>query len=47
MYRSKARNRCLYNGSARAVFKLYKMSRMAFKRIASVGGLNGVTKSSW
>ena len=46
MYRSKARNRCIYNGSARAVFKLYKMSRMTFKHKAGIGGLNGVTKSS-
>jgi len=46
MFRSKARNRCLYNNSARAVFKSYKMSRMTFKQIAKTGGLNGVTKAS-
>jgi|LakMenEpi03Aug12_release.lakeMendotaPanAssembly.Ray.scaffolds.fasta_scaffold650495_1 ribosomal protein S14 len=46
MFRSKARNRCLYNGSARAVFKSYKMSRMTFKHLARTGSLNGVTKAS-
>ena len=46
MYRSKARNRCIYNGSARAVFNTYKMSRMTFKHFARMGCLNGVTKAS-
>ena len=47
MYRSKVRNRCIYNGSGRAVFSKYKMSRMTFKHLARVGLLNGVTKASW
>lgn len=45
-YKSKVRNRCFYTGSARAVFSEFKLSRMAFKKLARHGSLNGVTKSS-
>jgi ribosomal protein S14 len=47
MYITKVRNRCIVNGSARAINSKYRLSRFAFKALAIAGNLNGITKSSW
>lgn len=39
-------NRCLVSNRSRAVFKKFKLSRHAFKKLASSGKLPGVRKSS-
>jgi len=47
MYITKVRNRCVINGSGRAINSHYRMSRFAFKYLALAGKINGITKSSW
>ena len=41
------RNRCALTGRPRAVFRKFKLSRIAIRNLASRGELPGVTKSSW
>ena len=41
------KNRCVLTGRSRAVFKLFKLSRIKFRELASQGMLPGVTKASW
>lgn len=41
------RNRCVLTGRSRAVYKLFKISRTIFRKLASNGYIQGVQKSSW
>jgi small subunit ribosomal protein S14 len=40
-------NRCLVSGRRRPFIRRCKMSRLAFRELASQGLIPGVTKSSW
>ena len=41
------RNRCELTGRPRGYLRAFKMSRIAFRELASCGLIPGVTKSSW
>ena len=41
------RNRCAVTGRARGVYRKFKLSRIAFRELASIGHVPGITKSSW
>ena len=41
------RNRCALTGRARGVYRKFKLSRIAFRELASIGQIPGITKSSW
>jgi small subunit ribosomal protein S14 len=40
-------NRCQVTGRRRAFIRRFKLSRIAFRELASAGMIPGVTKSSW
>ena len=40
-------NRCEVTGRRRAFLRRFRLSRIAFRELASAGMLPGVTKSSW
>ncbi len=40
-------NRCQLSGRRRAFIRRFKLSRIAFRELASNGMIPGVTKSSW
>ena len=40
-------NRCLMTGRRRAFLRRFKLSRIAFRELASNAMIPGVTKSSW
>lgn len=40
-------NRCIITGHSRVPFRKFKVSRMEFRRLAKIGVLKGLTKSSW
>nr|AKI85091.1 ribosomal protein S14 [California macrophylla] len=44
---TRIRNRCIYSGRARGVYRKFRMSRIVFRELAGFGELMGVTKSSW
>jgi len=44
---TRIRNRCELTGRSRAVYRRFKLSRIALRDLASVGLIPGVTKSSW
>ena len=41
------RNRCVLTGRPRGIYKKFRLSRIAFRELASEGKLPGLTKSSW
>ena len=41
------RNRCVLTGRSRGVYRKFKLSRIAFRELASIGQIPGITKSSW
>jgi small subunit ribosomal protein S14 len=41
------RNRCELTGRPRAVYRKFKLSRIAIRELASNGQIPGMTKSSW
>ena len=41
------RNRCLITGRPRGNYRKFKMSRIAFRELASFGQIPGIVKSSW
>lgn len=41
------RNRCKLTGRARGYMRKFKLSRLCFREMASMGLIPGVTKSSW
>jgi small subunit ribosomal protein S14 len=44
---SRVRLRCELTGRPRGVYRKFKLSRIAFRELASAGLIPGVTKSSW
>ncbi len=44
---TRIRNRCELTGRPRAVYRKFKLSRIALRELASAGQIPGVTKSSW
>jgi small subunit ribosomal protein S14 len=45
--KTRIRNRCELTGRPRAVYRKFKLSRIAFRDLASQGQIPGVVKSSW
>jgi len=41
------RNRCKITGRARAYIRMFGVSRIKFRELASYGKIPGVTKASW
>ena len=41
------RNRCQMTGRPRGYLRKFKLSRLTFRELASMGMIPGVTKSSW
>jgi small subunit ribosomal protein S14 len=41
------RNRCQLTGRARGYLRKFKVSRLCFREMASIGLVPGVTKASW
>lgn len=44
---TRVRNRCEVSGRPRAVYRKFRMSRIALRELASKGLVPGVVKSSW
>jgi small subunit ribosomal protein S14 len=44
---TKIRNRCVYSGKARGVYRRYKMSRVSFRELCLLGEIPGFRKASW
>ena len=45
--RVKIHNRCVMTGRPKSVYRLFRLSRLTFRRLAVAGELPGVVKSSW
>lgn len=45
--KTRIRNRCALTGRPRGVFRKFRLSRNALRKLALMGELPGVTKSSW
>ena len=45
--RIRLRNRCQVTGRPRGYYRKFKMSRIAFRELASTGQVPGILKSSW
>ena len=43
----RVRNRCLITARPRANYRKFKISRIAFRELASTGQVPGILKSSW
>ena len=46
-FSTRLRRRCKLCGRPRAVYRKFKLSRVALRQLASLGALPGVVKSSW
>ena len=46
-YKTREYSRCRRCGRPRAVYRKFKLSRLALRQLASLGALPGVVKSSW
>ena len=44
---TRIRNRCEITGRPRAVYRKFKLSRLALRELASAGQIPGMVKSSW
>ncbi len=44
---TKIRNRCILTGRGRAVYQMFRLSRIKFRELASQGMLPGIQKASW
>jgi small subunit ribosomal protein S14 len=44
---TRLRNRCQLTGRPRGYLRKFKLSRLSFRELASMGMVPGVTKSSW
>ncbi|HVA15714.1 MAG TPA: 30S ribosomal protein S14 [Stellaceae bacterium] len=44
---TRIRNRCELSGRPRGYYRKFKLSRLAFRELASAGQIPGVVKSSW
>jgi small subunit ribosomal protein S14 len=45
--KTRIRNRCELSGRPRAVYRKFKLSRIALRELASTGQIPGMVKSSW
>ena len=45
--KTRLRNRCQVSGRPRAVYRKFRLSRIALRDLASVGQIPGMVKSSW
>jgi small subunit ribosomal protein S14 len=45
--KTRIRNRCIITGRPRSVYKLFRISRIVFRELASQGLILGVKKASW
>jgi ribosomal protein S14 len=45
--KTRVRNRCILTGRPRSVYKLFRVSRIVFRELASKGALLGIYKASW
>jgi small subunit ribosomal protein S14 len=45
--KTRIRNRCIVTGRSRSVYKLFRVSRIVFRELASQGAIAGVKKASW
>ncbi len=45
--KNRIRNRCELTGRARGVYRKFRLSRIAFRDLASYGMIPGVVKASW
>ena len=45
--KTRIRNRCILTGRSRSVYKKFRISRIAFREMASQGVLTGIYKASW
>lgn len=45
--KTRIRNRCELTGRPRGYYRMFKLSRIALRDLASMGQLPGVTKASW
>ena len=45
--KTRVTNRCILTGRSRAVYKLFRLSRIKFRELAVQGFIPGVTKASW
>lgn len=44
---SKIRLKCHINFKSRAILKKFMLNRISFKKLASIGSLQGIKKASW
>ncbi|XP_057764649.1 external alternative NAD(P)H-ubiquinone oxidoreductase B2, mitochondrial-like [Salvia miltiorrhiza] len=44
---TRVRNRCIFSGRPRGVYKKFRMSRIVFRTLANQGQLIGIKKASW
>jgi len=40
-------NRCIFTNRGSSIYRIFGISRLELKRLASIGFLNGIQKSSW
>jgi small subunit ribosomal protein S14 len=45
--RTRLRNRCVLTGRSGAVYSDFRLSRLAFRRLAAQGSLPGIYPASW
>lgn len=45
--KTRVKNRCILSGRGKAVYQMFKLSRIKFRELASKGMLPGVKKASW
>lgn len=43
----RVRNRCVLTGRSRSIYRLFRVSRIKFRELASKNLFPGVTKASW
>lgn len=46
-FKTKISNRCIWTGRSRSIYSKFKMSRITFKKHASLGEIPGYSKYSW
>lgn len=44
---TRIRNRCIITGRPRSTYKIFRLSRIVFRELASKGALAGINKASW
>jgi ribosomal protein S14 len=45
--KTRIKNRCIFTGRSKAVYKDFKLSRIVFRELALSGQLPGIRKASW